>query len=133
MIFSTKKIDYKSIFKEYGIDVVNENETSTAVWSGVVSNVNNSKVVISNIYANSPAMESGLSVNNEIIAVNGWQLSDKLENEDSKYSEGDQVEITFARDQKLGTANLKYITSPKVNYELSISDAENINLKAWLN
>ena len=133
MIFSTKPIDYKSVFSEYGIDIVNKNESSTSVWSGVISKVDNQKVVITNIYSNSPAVEAGLSVNDEIIAVNGWRLTDKLEGEDSKYADGDQIEITYERDHKLGTTSLKYSASPKVNYELTIADETNANLKAWLN
>lgn len=132
VIFSTKPLDYESIFSQYGISITDKNADKTTPWSGVVSSHSNGKTTITNIYSNSPAVDAGLSVNDEIIAINGWRVDDKLENHDSKYGVNDGVEITYSRDGKLFTTTLTYAKSTQVAYELKKSETENELRKAWL-
>ena len=132
VIFSTKPLDYESIFSQYGISITDKNADKTTPWSGVVSSHSNGKTTITNIYSNSPAVDAGLSVNDEIIAINGWRVDDKLENHDSKYGVNDGVEITYSRDGKLFTTTLTYAKSTQVAFELKKSEIENELRKAWL-
>lgn len=132
VIFSTKQLDYVSIFDKFGISIKDENASKIMPWSGVVSSHSNGKTTISNIYSSSPAIEAGLSVNDEIISVNGWRVGDKLEEQDDNYKVGDEVEITYSRDGKIHTTKLVYVPSPKVAYKLNIEDGDNKLLKAWL-
>ena len=132
VIFSTKPLDYETIFSQYGISITDKNADKTTPWSGVVSSHSNGKTTITNIYSNSPAVDAGLSVNDEIIAINGWRVDDKLENHDSKYGVNDGVEITYSRDGKLFTTTLTYAKSTQVAFELKKSETENELRKAWL-
>ena len=132
VIFSTKPLDYETIFSQYGISITDKNADKTTPWSGVVSSHSNGKTTITNIYSKSPAVNAGLSVNDEIIAINGWRVDDKLENHDSKYGVNDGVEITYSRDGKLFTTTLTYAKSTQVDYELKKSETENELRKAWL-
>ncbi len=132
VIFSTEPLDYETIFSQYGISITDKNADKTTPWSGVVSSHSNGKTTITNIYSNSPAVDAGLSVNDEIIAINGWRVDDKLENHDSKYGVNDGVEITYSRDGKLFTTTLTYAKSTQVDYELKKSETENELRKAWL-
>jgi predicted metalloprotease with PDZ domain len=132
VIFSTKPLDYERIFSQYGLSLKDENAGKTVAWSGVVSSHANGKTTISNIYSNSPAVDAGLSVNDEIIAINGWRVDDKLEDHDAKYEVNDSVVITYARDGKIYTAKLTYAKSTKVDYKLTKADPENKLQKAWL-
>ena len=132
VIFSTKPLDYESIFSQYGISITDKNADKTTPWSGVVSSHSNGKTTITNIYSKSPAVNAGLSVNDEIIAINGWRVDDKLENHDGKYGVNDGVEITYSRDGKLFTTTLTYAKSTQVAFELKKSETENELRKAWL-
>ncbi|HAY87818.1 MAG TPA: peptidase M61 [Bacteroidetes bacterium] len=132
VIFSTKPLDYETIFSQYGISITDKNADKTTPWSGVVSSHSNGKTTITNIYSKSPAVNAGLSVNDEIIAINGWRVDDKLENHDSKYGVNDGVEITYSRDGKLFTTTLTYAKSTQVAFELKKSETENELRKAWL-
>ena len=132
VIFSTKPLDYETIFSQYGISITDKNADKTTPWSGVVSSHSTGKTTITNIYSNSPAVNAGLSVNDEIIAINGWRVDDKLENHDSKYGVNDGVEITYSRDGKLFTTTLTYAKSTQVAFELKKSETENELRKAWL-
>ena len=133
VIFSTKPLDYMGIFNQYGLDFKDANADKTIAWSGVISRHREGFTTITNIYSGSPAVEAGLSVNDEIVAINGWRVSDKLETYDAKYSVNDTVEVTYARDGKMYTVNLVYLKSPKVSYKLTVIDEENTLLKNWLN
>ena len=133
VIFSTKPLDYTAIFSQYGLDFKDANADKTVIWSGVISKHKDGVTSISNIYSNSPAVAAGLSVNDEVISINGWRLANTLESHDSKYGINDGVEITYARDGKIHTTMLTYMKSPKVAYKLTVADEENKLLKAWLN
>jgi len=132
VIFSTKPLSYKKIFSKYGIEIKDKNTEKINAWSGLVSKVEGGKVLITNIYSNSPAVDAGLSVNDEVISLNEWRLKDKLENHDVKFGISDSVEVVYARDGKMYTTNLTYVKSPKVSMKLTIVDAENKLQKAWL-
>jgi len=90
------------------------------------------KNVIANIYTGSPAVEAGLSVNDEILSVDGWRVTTQLEKQDSKHDVNSEVEIIYARDGKVYTTTMTYTQSHKVDYKLTIADADNKKCKAWL-
>lgn len=132
VIFSTKALDYAGIFSQYGITITDKNADKTEPWSGVISSRSTGNTVISNIYSNSPAVEAGLSVNDEVISIDGWRVEDKLEAYDEKHEVSDAIRITYARDSKIRSTKLTYTKSPKVAYKLAITDEENKLLKDWL-
>jgi len=132
VIFSTKPLDYATVFGKFGISIKDQNGDKTIPWSGAISSHSGGKTIITNVYTGGPAVEAGLSVNDEIIAINGWRVSDKLESHDTKFGVNDEVEITYARDGKMYTTTLIYAKSPKVDYKLAITDEHNKLLKAWL-
>jgi predicted metalloprotease with PDZ domain len=132
VIFSTKPLDYATILGKFGIYIEDKNADKTVAWSGVVSSHGNGKTTISNIYSSSPAVDAGLSVNDEIIAINGWRVGDRLEDHDAMYGVNDAVEITYARDGKIYTTTLIYAKSTQVAYTLKKSGDENKLQKDWL-
>ena len=132
VVFSTKPLDYNAIFSKYGLDFKDDNAGKVAAWSGIRSKAEGKSAVITNITSGSPAVEAGLSVNDEIISIDGWRVAGKLEDYDAKHSVDDVVEITYARDAKIRTTKMKYVDSPLVNYKLTVADENNKLLKAWL-
>jgi predicted metalloprotease with PDZ domain len=132
VIYSTKDLDYASVFKEFGIDVRDMNSEACKTWSGMVSKVDGGKVLVSNVIANSPTVEAGLSVNDELIAINEWRITDKFENEDSKYEVNDVVKVTYSRDGVVKTTDLTFKKSPKMDFSLSVLNEDNKKFKAWL-
>ena len=101
-------------------------------WSGVVSSNSGGKTTLNNIYANSPAVEAGLSVNDEIISINGWRVNETFESYDSKYKVGDVAEIIYSRDGKIYSARIVYTKNPKVAMKLELVDKTGL-YTSWLN
>ncbi len=132
VIYSTKALNYYDIFSKYGINVKDKNSEACRAWSGVKSKVGGGKVTITSIAANSPAIDAGLSVNDEIIGLNDWRLKDNVENHDKHFSVNHKVNIVYCRDGKIFSTDLEYQKSPVMDFELEIEDAENKRLKAWI-
>jgi predicted metalloprotease with PDZ domain len=132
VIFSTTPLNYDEVFSKYGIEIKDQNVGKVTAWSGVVSKMDGGKNVIANIYTGSPAVEAGLSVNDEILSVDGWRVTTQLEKQDSKHDVNSEVEIIYARDGKVYTTTMTYTQSHKVDYKLTIADADNKKCKAWL-
>ena len=131
VIFSIKAIDYNAVFSPFGLTLKDENAAKNECWSGVISTHSGGKTTINNLYASSPAVEAGLSVNDEIISVNGWRVNETLESYDSKHNVGDVAEILYARDGKIFTANLQYTKNPKVAMKLDIVNKNSL-YTSWL-
>ena len=132
VIFSAEPIDYAKILSKFGMELKNEKADQVKAWSGVISSHSGSKTTINNVYSNSPAVEAGLSVNDEIIAIDGWRVDSKLEDLDSKHSVGDKVEIVYARDGKMYTTSLVYTQNMQVNYAIVREENANALLVKWL-
>lgn len=131
-IFSTQSLNYSTIFGKFGLSIQDENAEKIEVWSGVISKQEVGKIIITTLYAGSPAVAAGLSVNDEIVALDGWRMDTPLERHDTRYQPNDTVTITYARDGKLYATNLCYKQSPKVNYSIQLIDLNNALYKDWL-
>ncbi len=131
-IFSTKALDYATILGKFGLEIQDENAIKEEVWSGVISKQEEGKIIITTIYSESPAVSAGLSVNDEILAVDGWRMETVLERHDNIYQPNDVVTITYARDGKIYTTKLIYKQSPKVSYTIRRVDQNNTLYDAWL-
>jgi len=131
VVFSTKSIDYNAKFNPFGLKLTDENTDKAMCWSGVVSSNSGGKTTLNNIYANSPAVEAGLSVNDEIISINGWRVNETFESYDSKYEVGDVAEIIYSRDGKIYSARIVYTKNPKVAMKLELVDKTGL-YTSWL-
>ncbi len=133
VIFSTKPLDYNTLFAKYGIVAKDQNEASPLPWTGVKSKMDGGKNILTTVYANSPALDAGLSVNDEVISINNWRVNKEIEKYDESHNTGEVVEILYSRDSKLLTSKLTYVNSPFVKHDLEVTDKENKLLKKWLN
>lgn len=131
VIYSIKHLNY-NIFNDFGIDLLIKNKNLNQSWSGVSSKLQEGKVIITKIISNSPGVESGLSVNDEIIAINGWRLSSKFEDYLSKFEIGERIVISYSRDEKMQTTKLRLLANPEIKYELIVKDKANKLLADWL-
>jgi predicted metalloprotease with PDZ domain len=73
----------------------------------------------------------GLSVNDEIVAINGWRLNTDLENEVNKYKVKDKLEMVYVRSGKMYETELILSQNPYKKFALEV-EIENKKLEAWL-
>ena len=131
VVYSLKPLNFE-IFNDFGLDLLKKKENINQPWSGVSSKLKGEQVIVTNIVSNSPGVESGLSVNDEIIAINGWRLKSKLEDYVTKFNKGEHLSISYSRDGKMHSTKMRLLSNPEVKYELVVKDITNKQLVNWL-
>ena len=132
IVYSLNPINY-DIFMNFGLDLTIDKSYSTKPWSGISTELNRNRIIVTNIISNSPGVESGLSVNDEIIALDDWRLKVKFEDYLSYYSIGERIKLVYSRDGKMQTTHLRLLSNPTINFNLSVAEQTNKKLLSWLN
>lgn len=117
-VHGVTQIPYQDYLNYVGLELVDKN-TEQKVAFGAKYSEKNGVYKIYRVMRGTSAYESGLNVNDEIIAVNGYRLTKGNESKlikDAK--EGDTLEVTISRDNIIRTIPVKMIKSTKHDYEL---------------
>lgn len=106
-VYDTETVDYKRFFDGIGVNIYNSTPGFEA-FLGLRTKNTNGKLVITSVFKGSAAEAQGLSVNDELIAVNGFRVDQaefKLLTNDLKA--GDEFEVLLSRDNILKTYKVK--------------------------
>ena len=115
-VYGTKLVDYPKFFANVGL-VIENTEKSAKPTLGIRTSMNGGMLTISSVYSGSTAENQGLSVNDEIIAVNGYRVDkDDFEDRISDLEIGDQVEILIARDNIMKSYTIEMEGSQRSNF-----------------
>lgn len=132
-IDGTEIPDYNAIFSPIGLNVNYTGEAKPAV--GISMRDSGGKTIITNIQSGSAAEDAGLSVNDEIIGVNAMRADkSSLESFFETIDEGTTVNVLFAREDELFSAELtvKLYEQPSFNYSISENAATKKLIQYWL-
>lgn len=133
-VFTTEPIDYKEILSTVGMKL--ENVAKSDASLGFKSKTTNGTTEVTYIKPFGAAQKAGLSVNDEVISINGWRVTGDINLKASEIQAGDKVEMLIARDGKILQLVLKAMPSTTVNYKIvSQEDATDEQLrlrKIWL-
>ena len=106
-VYDTKPIDYDMFFSGVGVKVVNTTENSEP-YLGVRTSMHGGKLVVDNVFAGSAAEKYGISVNDEIISVDGFRVnSDMFSYYMSNKKIDDEFEVILSRDEIIKTYTVK--------------------------
>ncbi len=134
-IFGLKEIDYDKVMSYYGL--VFSNKKQDKPYTGMTVKTEKDKQVVTYVEFDSPAEKSGISVGDEILAIDGWRLGSDINNDLSRYEAGQSLNITGARQGKIYTRTIETAVSPKVNYSISrdeeSTEFQKLNYESWLN
>ena len=134
-INGTKQIDYNSYLGYAGLALTDEAYGENEPYLGVTTIVKDGKITIAGVARESSAWISGLNVNDEIIAVDGYRTAEvnKLITEKKV---GDKVTVLISRDGILQNIEVVLVKNPNVEYRIvSLKDANAAQLtvrKKWL-
>lgn len=102
-VYGTETPDYKEYFESVGLFFYNSDD-QVKPFLGVKTTSSGGNVIITGVTAGSPAEEYGLSVNDEIIAVNGYRVNlDEFDAFVKTLEKGDTFEVLISRDNVLKT------------------------------
>ncbi|MBK9591972.1 MAG: PDZ domain-containing protein [Crocinitomicaceae bacterium] len=106
-VYGTETPDYKKYFEAVGLFFYNSDD-QVKPFLGARTTSSGGNVIITGITAGSPAEEYGLSVNDEILAINGYRMDQTAFDLFIKTLEsGDIFEILVSRDSVLKTYQIK--------------------------
>jgi predicted metalloprotease with PDZ domain len=133
---STDELDYAEPLEWFGLRFKPPEQAGAGGVIGCVTRVDNGRLLVTRVSRESPAWNSGLSADDEIVAIDDFrvrpeQISQRLEN----YRAGDKISILVARRDILMRIELVLGNEPE-RWQLEIrpgaSDAQKQNLAHWL-
>lgn len=132
-IDGTEIPDYNSYFEPLGVTVSYIGKPEANVGLSLKSE--GGKTVVRGIRSDSPAEEAGLSVNDEIIGLNGYRVStSSLESYLQSVNAGEIMNILFARDEQLYSTEIAVTNyeQPKFAFKITSKAGDSALYKAWM-
>jgi predicted metalloprotease with PDZ domain len=141
-LYSTNKIDLTSIFEQVGVELSYYSQQdakhlqgsiteSNNHWLGCVTAINNGNIVVKQVLENSPAEQAGIAVNDHLIAINNFRLTNSNIEKVLSTVKAEQSTVHYFRKDKLYQASFDVTPSPKFVASLKIEDVN--KAKLWLN
>lgn len=100
-------------------------------YLGFIVRYENSNCIVDNIYPNSIAEANGLSINDEIIAINGIKVNSNL-SEWSSYFKTEEIALSVKRELGI-IVKIKLTTSDEIYFKIysNVKTEESENFKVW--
>lgn len=117
VIDGTSSINYDQYLSIAGLKLVNLNANKNEAFLGVNASTTNGKLTITSISKNSPAYNAGLSVNDEIIAIDNYRIDDLTKAMTLKKVD-DKISIIVSRDGIIKTIDVVLTKNMNVKYKL---------------
>ena len=135
-IYKAGKIDYNKYFNLVGYELVDKNEGTEKVTLGLNYKISDGKMWVTEVLKNQSAYEAGLSVNDELIAIDGFRIGDDLSKFVMNKKEGDSFKILVNRSGLLKEIELVLLKDSKKEMNIvAIESASEKQLKLrkiWL-
>lgn len=129
-IFGTKTIDYEKYLGKVGYSLTNVSKAKPSF--GVTTSNEGGKLVVKGITADGAAEEAGLSVNDEIIAVNGFRVnSSSFSSFLSGMNKGDEMSLIISREELLMVLDAKMGEATRTRFTFDIN-SDNKYVEYWL-
>jgi predicted metalloprotease with PDZ domain len=119
MVYTTNDIEYAKYLAYVGLEL--KNTESIKMPLGITSKTENGKTIVKFVEIDRAASKAGISVNDEIIAINGYRVNGDLEDFTSRFKLNQPVEVLLSRSGKLFTVSVNPEKDPTVNYKISKS------------
>jgi predicted metalloprotease with PDZ domain len=127
----TETPDFKTVFGKLGMAVSYVGKAQASFGASLAQE--NGKCTVKSIRSASTAEEGGLSVFDEVIALNGYRIDQaKLEGSLAGFKPGDRFELLVSRDEKLMNLSFQLQTYERPAYALEQPASKNNLFDYWL-
>ena len=113
-----------------------KNQPSGKMPLGINTKLENGKTIVKFVEVNRPASKAGLSVNDEIIAINGYRVNGDIDEFTSRLKAGIEAEMLVSRMGKLITLKVVPEKDPTVNYKLvkmeNVTEEQKVLYNFWV-
>ena len=130
------KPDFKQLLAQAGLQISYGDKAKTKAWSGLKTKAHKNGLEITRIEKNSPAWQSGFSLGDIIIAIDGLRVKEKsLKERLANFKGGYSVKMTFFRRDQLMVKTIKLAKQPKGELKViplkSATTKQKAFFKAW--
>ncbi|MBI1305429.1 MAG: PDZ domain-containing protein [Bacteroidetes bacterium] len=123
-VYGLKALPYEEMIQGFHLELKNQvNEDKADL--GIKTKTEGGKCVISFVRFGSPAVAAGLSVNDEIMAIDGWRVKGDLTEELTRIKPEKQIEILYSRDGAVSSTILTTAHDSTASYHLTLSENTN--------
>lgn len=136
---TTEELDYNEALEWYGLRFRPAQNRGGAprILTGATVSTNSGRILVTRLMRGTAAYGSGLNVDDEILAVNGYRVrADQWPSRLDNYKPGETVELLVARREKLMTLKMPIVTDQPKSWTLEVksdaSDEQKAHLKTWL-
>jgi predicted metalloprotease with PDZ domain len=117
-VYGTEPIDYNKYLGYVGLRLVNNNEGKEEPYLGANTSYTNGKLMVTSVIRGTTAYESGLNVNDEIIAIDHYRVTDDLTRIMGTRKVGDKVKILINRAGIMQTLEAVVMKNPNISYQM---------------
>ncbi len=118
-VYGTKEIDYNKYLNYAGLKLVNQPDSNASPLLGINLKDSGGHLIVTSVVAGTPAYNSGINANDEVIAVNGFRVNknifDKIY---STSSPGDTLSILVSHNGIIKTRNVILDKNNRKNYKI---------------
>ncbi|HSP34120.1 MAG TPA: PDZ domain-containing protein [Thermoanaerobaculia bacterium] len=119
-VSTAEDLDYADALSWFGLEfrkqpLRNDDDApEQKAYLGATTRADNGRLVVNEVRRETPAYESGLSVDDEILAIDGFRVPpDGLDARLEQYKEGDAATLTVARRGRLISIPVKFASEPE--------------------
>lgn len=135
-VHGTEPLPFRQFADVMGLELKDLNAGGKTAFSGLTTNYSAGKLVVTAVERNSPAWNAGVNVNDELIAMDDYRLSDDLSKFMSQRKPGDTVQLLISRSGLIKKIPLTLDVVKAVKYSLEEKETpEAVQvalLKKWL-
>jgi predicted metalloprotease with PDZ domain len=117
-IYGTIPVSYNQYFEYLGMSLVDTNAAKFQNFLGLTTKWEEGRLMIKALDKNYGAYQSGLNVNDEIIALDGYRVWTEYERILEQKKVGDTLDVVVSREGKLKDIALTITNDKKVDYRI---------------
>jgi predicted metalloprotease with PDZ domain len=135
-INTTEEVDYTEALTWFGLRFKQEKPSQTA-WLGLVTRVDNGRLLVSQVRRGTPGYTAGFNVDDEILAIGEFRVrADQWATRLEQYRPGDTIDILVARRERVTRIPATFEASPPENWTLErdpgATTDQQIHANTWM-
>ncbi|MBW4658060.1 MAG: M61 family metallopeptidase [Drouetiella hepatica Uher 2000/2452] len=136
-LHTTADLPFDEYLEPFGLQVQPESLDHLPPYLGLVAKSENGKEVIKFVESGSPAAQSGIDPEDELLAIDGWRVkADQLGDRLKDYAPGDILSVTLFHQDELRTCSVILSLPRPTAYQIvpieQPSIAQQQNFRGWL-
>lgn len=137
-IDGTDELPFEEYFEPFGLQLNKVMEEEAIPFLGIKVQSENGKEIIKFVEMGSPARDSGIDAEDELLAMDGIRITaDQLNERVKDYQPGDKIKVTVFHQDELRTLTVELAAPQPSRYELvklkNPSNSQKQNLAGWIN